>query len=40
MTYVIGDTVFVGDTIFMPDSGTARCDFPCGSASDLFDSVM
>lgn len=39
LSYVIGDTVFVGDTLFMPDYGTARCDFPKGSASVLFDSV-
>ncbi len=40
MTYVIGDAAFVGDTLFMPDYGTARCDFPGGSAADLFDSVQ
>ena len=40
MTYVIGDAAFVGDTLFMPDFGTARCDFPGGSASDLYDSVQ
>ncbi len=40
MTYVIGDAAFVGDTLFMPDFGTARCDFPGGSAKDLFDSVQ
>ena len=40
LTYVIGDAVFVGDTIFMPDYGTARCDFPKGSAAELFDSVQ
>lgn len=28
-----------GDTLFMPDYGTARCDFPKGSAAALFDSV-
>jgi len=39
LSYVIGDTVFVGDTLFMPDYGTARCDFPKGSAAVLFDSV-
>ena len=39
LSYVIGDTVFVGDTLFMPDYGTARCDFPKGSAAALFDSV-
>jgi glyoxylase-like metal-dependent hydrolase (beta-lactamase superfamily II) len=32
MTYLIGDAAFVGDTLFMPDFGTARCDFPGGSA--------
>ena len=37
--YVIGDAVFSGDTIFMPDFGTARCDFPGGSSSDLYASV-
>jgi glyoxylase-like metal-dependent hydrolase (beta-lactamase superfamily II) len=40
MTYVIGDAAFVGDTVFMPDFGTARCDFPGGSAEDLFNSVQ
>ncbi len=40
LSYVIGDAVFVGDTLFMPDYGTARCDFPKGSATILFDSVQ
>ena len=40
MTYVIGDAGFVGDTLFMPDSGTARCDFPGGSARDLYRSIQ
>ncbi len=40
LTYVIGDAAFVGDTLFMPDFGTARCDFPGGSSSDLFDSIQ
>jgi len=40
MTYVIGDAAFVGDTLFMPDFGTARCDFPGGSADALWDSVQ
>jgi glyoxylase-like metal-dependent hydrolase (beta-lactamase superfamily II) len=39
MTYVIGDAAFVGDTLFMPDFGTARCDFPGGSADTMYDSV-
>ena len=40
LTYVIGDAAFVGDTLFMPDFGTARCDFPGGSADAMFDSVQ
>lgn len=40
LSYVIGDAVFVGDTLFMPDYGTARCDFPRGSAEQLYDSVQ
>jgi len=39
MAYVVGDAVFVGDTLFMPDYGTARCDFPGGSSTDLFRSI-
>lgn len=39
MTYVIGDAAFVGDTLFMPDFGTARCDFPGGSAENLYESI-
>ena len=38
-SYHVGDAVFVGDTVFMPDFGTARCDFPGGSAKLLFASV-
>jgi glyoxylase-like metal-dependent hydrolase (beta-lactamase superfamily II) len=40
LTYVIGDAAFVGDTLFMPDFGTARCDFPGGSAETLWESVQ
>ncbi|MDU8946561.1 MBL fold metallo-hydrolase [Ovoidimarina sediminis] len=40
LTYVIGDSAFVGDTLFMPDFGTARCDFPGGSARDLYQSIQ
>ena len=40
VTYVIGDSVFCGDTFFMPDSGTARCDFPGGSAEGLYQSLQ
>ena len=38
--YRIGDAIFVGDTIFMPDFGSARCDFPGGSAAQLYESVQ
>lgn len=40
VSYVIGDAVFTGDTFFMPDSGTARCDFPGGSAATLYRSLQ
>ena len=40
LTYVIGDAAFVGDTLFMPDYGTARCDFPGGSAEMLYGSIQ
>jgi len=39
VSYVIGDAVFVGDTLFMPDYGTARSDFPGGSAAALYASI-
>lgn len=38
-TYHIGDALFTGDVLFMPDIGVARCDFPDGSASELYRSV-
>jgi glyoxylase-like metal-dependent hydrolase (beta-lactamase superfamily II) len=40
LTYVIGDAAFVGDTLFMPDFGTARADFPGGSAEMLYASIQ
>jgi glyoxylase-like metal-dependent hydrolase (beta-lactamase superfamily II) len=40
VTYLIGDAAFVHDTLFMPDSGTARADFPGGSASSLWASIQ
>lgn len=40
VTYVIGDAAFVHDTVFMPDSGTARADFPGGSARALWASIQ
>lgn len=39
-TYVMGDVAFVGDTLFMPDSGTARADFPGGDAHTLYRSIQ
>jgi len=39
VTYKIGDTLFTGDALFMPDYGTGRCDFPKGSAEQLYDSI-
>jgi glyoxylase-like metal-dependent hydrolase (beta-lactamase superfamily II) len=33
------DAVFTGDALFMPDMGTGRCDFPGGSAEDMYDSI-
>lgn len=38
-SYLIGDALFSGDALFMPDYGTGRCDFPAGSANDLYTSV-
>ncbi|CAM3732366.1 MBL fold metallo-hydrolase [Polynucleobacter arcticus] len=40
MAYEIGDAIFVGDTLFMPDVGAARCDFPGGSAKNLYHSIQ
>jgi glyoxylase-like metal-dependent hydrolase (beta-lactamase superfamily II) len=40
VSYLIEDAVFVGDTIFMPYVGTARTDFPGGSAEKLYDSIQ
>lgn len=39
MSYLFGDAVFTGDALFMPDYGTGRCDFPKGSAKELYHSV-
>ena len=39
MSFLIGNNLFTGDVLFMPDYGTGRCDFPKGSASDLYESV-
>jgi glyoxylase-like metal-dependent hydrolase (beta-lactamase superfamily II) len=40
MSWQIEDALFVGDTLFMHDYGTARCDFPGGSAEQLFDAIQ
>ncbi|WP_110640867.1 MBL fold metallo-hydrolase [Salinicola sp. CPA57] len=40
ITYVIGDAAFVHDTLFQPDFGTARADFPGGSAHQLWHSIQ
>jgi len=39
VTYLVADAAFVGDTLFMPQAGTARCDFPGGSARMLYRSI-
>lgn len=40
IAYVVGDAAFINDTLFMPDSGTARADFPGGSAGALWKSIQ
>jgi len=40
ITYVVGDAAFIHDTLFMPDSGSARADFPGGDARRLWRSVQ
>ncbi|MBO9828696.1 MBL fold metallo-hydrolase [Xanthomonas sp. A2111] len=40
VAYLIGDALFPGDSLFMPDSGTARCDFPGGDAATLYRSIQ
>ncbi len=37
--YLIAGQLFTGDTLLAPDMGTARCDFPGGSAETMYDSV-
>lgn len=39
MSYLFEDALFTGDALFMPDYGTGRCDFPAGSAKDLYHSI-
>lgn len=38
--YRFEDVLFSGDALFMPDCGTGRCDFPSGSAEELYKSVQ
>jgi glyoxylase-like metal-dependent hydrolase (beta-lactamase superfamily II) len=40
ITYAFHNTAFTHDTIFQPDYGTARCDFPGGSARELYHSIQ
>lgn len=40
VAYLVGDALFTGDSLFMPDGGTARCDFPGGSAAMLYHSIQ
>lgn len=39
ISYIVGDAAFIHDTLFMPDSGSARADFPGGSANSLWTSI-
>jgi glyoxylase-like metal-dependent hydrolase (beta-lactamase superfamily II) len=39
VTYKIEDAIFTGDALFLEDYGTGRCDFPRGSAEELYTSV-
>ncbi|RVG91485.1 MBL fold metallo-hydrolase [Sinorhizobium meliloti] len=40
ISYIVGDAAFIHDTLFMPDSGSARADFPGGSAESLWNSIQ
>ncbi len=39
VTYKIDDAIFTGDALLIEDFGTGRCDFPRGSADELYTSV-
>jgi nucleotide-binding universal stress UspA family protein len=39
VSFLLGDALFTGDALFMEDYGTGRCDFPKGSADELYTSV-
>ena len=40
IAYYVAGHLFVGDTIFSPTVGTARTDFPGGSAAELYRSIQ
>lgn len=40
LSFYVPGHVFVGDTLFMPDSGTARTDFPGGDPRALYRSIQ
>ncbi|GHC80079.1 MBL fold metallo-hydrolase [Limoniibacter endophyticus] len=40
ITYLVGDTAFIHDTLFMPDSGSARADFPGADSGQLWHSIQ
>ncbi len=40
VAYLAGDAAFIHDTLFMPDTGTARADFPGGDAASLWRSIQ
>jgi glyoxylase-like metal-dependent hydrolase (beta-lactamase superfamily II) len=40
VTYIAGNAAFIHDTLFMPDSGSARADFPEGDARQLWRSIQ
>jgi glyoxylase-like metal-dependent hydrolase (beta-lactamase superfamily II) len=39
-SYLVEDAIFVGDTMFAPHIGTARVDFPGGSAKDMYETIQ
>ena len=39
ISYRIDNYLFIGDTLFHPTTGTARCDFPGGDATLLFNTI-
>lgn len=39
-SFLVDGKIFVGDTMFAPNLGTARCDFPGGSAKSLYETIQ